>query len=238
MFILFYNKCMSERLVEKRNPEPFLPPLEEWEPVFFDCRGRLCPSLPSPQHAVRYLEFLKHQTLRKPTDLLSHVRRILIARSYRQERVVAEGLQRLFCILKNRGEGLRKHLLALCAPSLDAETLQSLRSEASPPSSDTIVLRSTATKISISEIRGHGTAIALEAMGYLDSGQVEEARSLLENHLKANPADVEATHLLLDIYRRARDHAAFTALRQQLDPVPESVRQLWDEAVTHFGRLA
>lgn len=229
---------MSERLVEQCNPQPFHQPVEEWEPIFFDCRDRLCPALPTSQHAERYLEFLRHLISRNPANLAAHVRRVLIARSYRQGKVVQEALEELFRILGNKGKGLRRHLLALCAPFLDADTLKRLKGNASPSAAIPIVVRSSVPRASANEPSGSGETVVIEALGYLDAGQVEEAQVLLESHLQKTPEDVEATRVLLDIYRRARDHAAFTALRRQLEPLPASVRPLWDEAADRFESLS
>jgi hypothetical protein len=227
---------MNERLIRKLDDEAFLPSEREWEPVFFDCQGRLCPTLPSPSHAERFLAFLKHAIFRRPNDLVAHVRRILIARAHRQKKIVGEALQDLFHVLGNRGQGLRKHLLALCAPFLDEEILQRLQSPIPAVETNAIVIRLTNQKFPAHGAQHSDASPVAEALEYLEDGQVTEARNLLEKQLMASPDDVAATRLLLDIYRRARDQHALTAMRSRLDPLPDLVRPLWNEAAAFFAR--
>ncbi|WP_126445241.1 tetratricopeptide repeat protein [Sulfuricystis multivorans] len=221
---------MNELLVLEPVSEPFVPPLDDWQPAFFDCHGKLCPVLPSAEHAERYLDFLKHRIARQPADLLAHVRRILLARAYRQKKVTAEALHDLFRVLENRGAGLRTHLLTLCSPLLDTQSLERLGhfAEASQPHPPAIVIRLANRGTSSSRPEAGNSTLLVEALDHLEAGQVDEARSLLEKHLPANPSDVEATRLLLDIYRRSRDHSAKTAMRKRIEPVPEAVRPLWE----------
>lgn len=224
---------MNEPIIGKLAPEPFLPPLEEWQAAFFDCRGKLCPNLPSPAHAERYLDFLTHRIARQPNDLAAHVRRILLARAYRQGKIVAEALQALFRVLGSRGAGLRAHLLGLCEPLLDAATVQTLRNPASSSQAAAgiaIVTRSAGRETPTRPAASGESALLTEALSYLEDGQIDEARSLLEKRLVAAPDDVGATQVLLDIYQRARDHRALVALRKQLEPLSESVRPLWEAA--------
>ncbi|MDI6750772.1 MAG: tetratricopeptide repeat protein [Pseudomonadota bacterium] len=221
---------MNESLVHKPIYEPFVPPLDDWQPAFFDCHGRLCPVLPSAAHAERYLDFLKHRIARQPADLLAHVRRILLAREYRQKKVTAEALQDLFRVLGDRGAGLRARLLTLCFPLLDSQSLKGLRQSAgaSRPLPPAIVIRQANRGIPTSQSEGGNATLLAEALDHLEAGQVDEARSLLEKYLPANPGDVGATRLLLDIYRRARDYSAMTSMRKQIEPLPEAVRPLWE----------
>lgn len=229
---------MNTPFVSKLVPESCLPSLEEWQPAFFDCRGKLCPDFPSPAHAERYLDFLAHRIARRPNDLLAHVRRILMARAYRQGKILVEALQALFRVLGGRGAGLRAHLLRLCEPLLDAATVQTLRNPASSARSAAIVIvtRSVSQRTSARPAASGESALLTEALSYLDDGQIDEARSLLERHLKAFPADVGATQALIEIYQRARDHRALVALRQQLEPLPESVRPLWQAAAARLAK--
>lgn len=238
--VLFILSAMSEAFVTKRvpDPAPIVPPLEEWQAVFFDCRGKLCPTLPTPQHAERYLDFLEHRIARQPTDLVAHVRRIMLARAYRQGKIVEGALRDLFRVLGDKGEGLRAHLLSLCTSLLDAQTVQGLRHpmRLAQATVTAIVSRSSGQEMSTRLAASGKAATLTEALSCLENGQVEEARSLLESHLKAFPDDVEATGVLLDIYLRARDQRAFESLRQQLEPLPEAVRMLWQATAASLAK--
>lgn len=231
---------MNEPIVSKPVPEPCQPSLEEWQSAFFDCRGRLCPTMPSAAHAERYLDFLKHRIARQPKDLLAHVRRVLIARAHRQSRVVAEALHDLFRVLTNKGAGLRAHLLDLCAPLLDAQTMQYLRRMSAPSSAPALafVIRTTGPQTAARSAASVKATAVTEALAHLEDGQVDEARVLLERHLKTAPNDAEATDVLLDLYLRARDHHAFESMRQQLEPLPEAVRPLWAAAAARLAKSA
>ncbi|MFN3884171.1 MAG: hypothetical protein ACK4Q4_05355 [Rhodocyclaceae bacterium] len=232
---------MTTPFVRKRVPETCHAPIEEWQPAFFDPLGKLCPMLPSAIHAERYLDFLEHRIARRPTDLLAHVRRILLARAHRRSDVVADALQDLFRVLGGKGAGLRAHLLELCEPLLDAETLAGLRESSSttPRQAKTAIVTRLAGKRWVARPTASGkAAILTEALSCLENGQVEEACGLLESHLRTSPGDVGVTRILLDIYRRAHDYRAFAALRAQLEPLPESVRPLWEATAASLARSA
>lgn len=232
---------MSMAIANVVGPETVLLEAEVWQAAFFDCRGKLCPDLPSPAHADRYLDFLEHRIARYPGDLRAHVRRIMLARANGKRRQVAAGLYDLFRVLDNRGEGLRAHLLDLCAPELDAESIESLRRLAiSPAATNSALALATRTMGKHVPARRPADAAApllAEALDYLDAGQIDEARSLLETILEATPDNVEATRTLLDIYLRARDRQAFASLRTRLEPLPDPTRPLWDAMAARLAAL-
>lgn len=229
---------MSLPFVRKLVPEPCAASLEEWQPAFFDTGGKLCPVMPSAAHAERYLDFLRHRIVRRPTDLTAHVRRILVARAYRLDKLIPGALQDLFRVLGDKGAGLRAHLLTLCAPLLDPATLQKLRgfSVAAGTLPPAIVVRSADIEKTAGRTMGASTTMFAEALACLEDGQVDEARNLLESHLVASPGDIEATRVLLDIYLRARDMEALESLRARLEPLSQPVQSLWDEVAANLSK--
>lgn len=230
---------MNEILVSKLDAEPIAPPLEELQPVFFDCRGRLCPVFPSAEFADAYLDYLEHKIQREPNDLTAHVRRIMIARAYARREILAAALQNLFRILGSRGKGLRSQLLKLCVPLLDSTLLLDIErfSVVSRQSAEVPFIK----RLEQGESRAakeKETDPLAEALACLETGQVEEARTLLERFLSAQSDHVEATKVLLDIYLRSRNGDAFAAMRQQIEPIPASVRSLWQKAADSFAALS
>ena len=51
----------------------------------------------------------------------------------------------------------------------------------------------------------------------IDYGQIDEARTRLEDEILDNPLQTDAVNELLDIYKHTRDREAFRSMRERLD---------------------
>lgn len=208
---------------------------EAWEPLFFDCGGKICPELPSPALRQRYHDYLQHRVSRYPRDLLSHVRRVMLALFDSRPELVYAALTDLFFILESKGTDLRAGLLERCRPALTLPQIQTLfgKSEGSdssdPPHGMSLVIRNYVSSPPV-EIN-----VLEEARELLGNGQVELAQSLLEQVLPEDPNNPELTVELLEIYRRSRSVEDAIRILASLGPLSAEVRGLWDDLLVLLG---
>lgn len=209
---------------------------EEWEPTFFDCGNDLCPHFATPALRRRYLNFLHYHVGKHKRDLLSHVHRILLARSDNRSDLVYTALTDIFVTLGNKGADLRADLLERCGAALTPSQIQALREKLeevtdSPNSSINLPL--------VSRIRPSSNKVEKslleEVHEYLEEGQVELAQSLLEQALPEEPGNLELTSELHEIYRRSRDSEAAVRMLANLGPLDVEARKLWDDLLGSLG---
>lgn len=228
------SACLVQ-IIGKERPEI---PATDWEPAFFDWHGRLCPELPGAAYYARMLDHLHRRIVHEPRDLLAHVRRIMLAKASQNKDQVATGLSELFDVLGEKGSSLRLRLLDLCVPMLSQREFQALSAGTKDESGGEgaalpLVFRQQLEK----KLAASGNKDSLtEAAEYLENGQVDEARALLEGALLEQPDDEATARALLDIYRHSRDRRSLENMRGRLAPVSESMRHLWDDAVAEIER--
>lgn len=211
---------------------------ERWDPAFYSYGRRLLPTGLYTRQERALLEHLIRRLNRQPRDLLTHVRRVLLARKLRDPEMTFAACEALFAILGEKGKGLRTHLLRLCAPVLGSERRGRLEliAQSHEPGGMDFLLPSHPI-VRFEHARDFSSSMQImsaveEATQYLESGQVSEARACLEDHLQLEPADAEAHRLLLEIYRRAQDGEALRAMRARLEArenLPPPLAALWHE---------
>lgn len=179
-----------------------------------------------PCDADEVARVLAYSVARDPADVKSHVQRIFWLIDQDRAAQLGGALADLFIALGDKGRALRSRMLRVAAPHLSPvsnEFLQSrlggeLREADLLPEPDGSVLTSgyvgQATLTTV-EHQGQGFASALiEARSCIDYGQVDEARTILEDELLANPHDLDVEHELMTLYRHMRDA---DAVRQFID---------------------
>lgn len=176
--------------------------------------------------------FFARAIAREPGNLRAHVQRIALwLASPRRDEAFAALLD-LFFALDRRGAALRARTLSAAAPLLAADERsfleRSLREGASPraphpPAPASVLSRGVVGDVDGAVREGPDAAVVdaandalADARAYLDHGNAEAARALLESALVANPARADVAAELLAILLHARDRAGLAALRQRL----------------------
>lgn len=191
-------------------------------------------------------EYFCHCISRDPRDLLSHVRRIVLAHDQGASEELFPALLDLFVALGNKGLDLRKRMLGFARSELAIghyrQLLDSLAmglKEKGIPTVPGSMLQSGLEGWSILVHEGDHQPNAprdplVEAREFLEYSQLEEARILLEAAVLMTPHRVELHDELLDIYRSTRDEANFSQMFQELDGISNPCRKKWEGLMEFF----
>lgn len=201
-------------------------------------------SLHCPPEVV--LDKLAHQITRSPNDLRSHTQRILIL--IEQNKVVAlyGSLIDLFLVLGAKGVALRKRMLlsaksVLPDPQFDflwqslsnglrttlCETEQSLLSQGRKNTTPFIDKKILHTERSIHPLE--------QARSYLEYGQVDEARILLERVIIEEPDVLEYQQDLVEIFQKLKNRTLFISFYQQLLELGITLPLMWQQLAQEFN---
>lgn len=211
-----------------------------FEPAFFSPGTRLLPSLPVTGWRQRYAEHLGFHVTAKNRDLLAHVRRVLLWAAAGNRQATYRSLADLFQVLGTKGLELRRDILQRVAPVLSPPQVSSLRAQLAvteivtsmfdlptsrfaPKRSAKLVTLGARTNGARSGARGP----LGEAREYLENGQVEEARRVLETALPMHAQDSDMHRELLEIYRRARDLDGCQSMYSKIDVKDSAVEKDW-----------
>lgn len=198
---------------------------------------------PAPGLERPFLRHLEQRILRDPRDLLSHVRRVLVASAVRDTDATPGALADLFLVLGKHGRGLRVRLFELVEGQLSASQRRFFArhiengldaTEAMPdlPQSRLSKRVLGTTQIVVRPNNG-GAAIdepVTLARESMDKGRWEVAQALLEGALDSDPGDKDVCEELLRLYRRRSLRSSFfktyTALLGRRLAFPERWAQL------------
>jgi len=183
------------------------------------------------QFNVQAMEYLTHNVSRNPSDLQSHIQRIyMYLADFDGDRIYSAVLD-LFISLGNKGFQLRRRILRESRHILKLQQYGALRDklECGVDASDPMPLApySVLTKSytgqpklieRISTTRPEPAEFdpILEAGQYLEYGQIQEAKTLLEGAVLDEPWRKDLQDDLLDIYRVTLDGEACDAMYQRL----------------------
>lgn len=190
---------------------------------------------------LRYLDYLYHRIARDPRDLLSRIRRILLARAENQLPQMFDDLKELFVVLGNKGRDLQARLFDQCKHLLTVQQQQELRLflsgdySSQPVSTRLLVIAEQATPHKDVSGGAEGDDILQEVMAYLEQGQIEHAQARLEQALLEHSDNRALNEMLLDIYRRSGDYQNLIRMRGKLEPLNEQIGCLWDTVSTQMA---
>jgi hypothetical protein len=229
------------RRLENASPSA-LPPEEHPEPAFL-ADGRHGLRLDTRSSATEVKHFLAHAVARHPTDLQSHVQRIVL-HAETHDPAILGAICDLFLVLEDKGLPLRQRMLALARPLLsgidyhallrliekvdcDHSFLDNLTSGA--------VLSHGITGVTRLIIKQTQQSDALEdplesACQQLEYGQTELAQETLQRALRVDPGRLELHLALLEIYRHTRD-------RQQIEHTWQALQGQENPAQSEWQRL-
>jgi hypothetical protein len=211
------------------------------EPAFRYTNSRRLTAADGDAQAADYFAFL---ITRRPGDLLSHVHRISLHWHQRKGEQVFGALVDLFIALGPAGQSLRKRLLRQAMPVLKptqqrllhASMVFGLKATDALPEQprDSVLLRGMLGGAPVVQLARQDTSIhsedtLAEAQAFLEFGQVEEARDVLEHAVLREPQRSELQQHLLEIYTHALDYEALLSMRQRLLALGHEVGKDWVE---------
>lgn len=191
-------------------------------------------------------EYFCHCVTRNPGDLLSHVRRIIVASEHGADEELFPALLDLFIVLGGKGFNLRRRMLEFARSNLTIGHYKQLL--------DSLVGGAEEGKMPVvtGSLLHHGLEgwlalihdgdkqpnaprdPLLEAREFMEYSQLEEARILLEAALLLTPQRIELHDDLLEIYRSTRDEANFLQMFQELDGIPNPAYKKWEGLAEFF----
>jgi len=177
------------------------------------------------------MEFLTHNVSRNPLDLQSHTQRIyLYMADFDGDRTYCALLD-LFIALGNKGLALRKRILQESRYFLKLQQYDALTNKIESGANAHDIMPLAKTSVLTNSYIGQNKIVEritkvtsaspksdpiVEAGQYLEYGQVEEARILLEGAVLEQPWRKDLQDDLLDIYRVTLDRTACDAMYERL----------------------
>ena len=190
----------------------------------------------------RAADFLAHAIARQPADLRRHVQRIHLHLENRRPQALSAALLDLFIGLGGNGRPLRERLLNKSASVLDPADHAFLQQHLSTGLAANDALPDLAESMLSKGITGNAPAIISAAVGnqserdyiaesqsYIEYGQLELAKSTLEEGILRQPDQLQLHQDLLEFYQYTDDRDAFRATLQQLQRLNNPFAGLWDE---------
>jgi len=177
------------------------------------------------------MEYLTHNVSRNPSDLQSHIQRIYMYMADFDGDRIYSALLDLFITLGNKGLQLRRRVLRESRHILKMQQYDALRdklecgvnaNDPMPLAPSSVLTKSyTGQPKLIERIAAEKPASPkfdpiLEAGQYLEYGQIEEAKTLLEGAVLEEPWRKDLQDDLLEIYRVTLDGEACDTMYQKL----------------------
>ncbi len=177
------------------------------------------------------MEYLTHKVSRNPSDLQSHTQRIYMYLADFDSNKVYSALLDLFIALGNKGFPLRNRVLQESRNILKRQQYEALKDKLQSGLSAHHSMPLAPSSVLTKSYCGHNTLIRritnskptshtidplAEASQYLEYGQVEQAKTLLEDAVLEQPWRKDLQDDLLDIYRATLDRNACDAMYVRL----------------------
>lgn len=180
-------------------------------------------------HDSAALNYLIYCVVRNPSDLISHMRRIILHEKIGDRDSLYAALIDLFIVLGAKGRSLRIRLLKRYRSRLSRACYLALASSFQHPitAADNLFCRASVLSKGItgtcSLVRPVSETGAIEstdplkeAREYLEYSQIDEARQVLERAVLDNPETIEFQTELLELYRAGRDMENFQKIHREL----------------------
>ena len=217
------------------------------EPVFFMTDDlSLYPKTPYPVAVIS--RHLSYQIIKNPNDFRSHIQRIYLLLQQQNTNAVYGALFDLFLVLGPNGLALRQRMLfnaQSLLTELDFNTLQqTLESgltadiDISKPIQAVLSKGLSANHHFIEKIEQLNQTFsnaAEEATHYVEYGQFDQARSVLEEAIIVTPRQLELHHDLLEIFQKTQDAEQFIIFYEHLLEMKIALPTPWKEMAYEFG---
>jgi len=220
---------------------------EHSDPVFLKTKHLLIK--PPPHYSSKTISNrLAHQITRSPKDLRSHTQRIFVFITERNEAALYSSLIDLFLVLGNKGLSLRKIMLLNSRDILAKKQFEFLQqrlhtgldSEQSIPNSNQSILSSGRKNKNIfikkcSSNHTDGISTLEQVQSYLEYGQLDEARELLQESILTNPLQLEHHQELIGIFKNLEDSVLFNSFYQKLLKLEMPLPLAWEELAAKYN---
>lgn len=217
------------------------------EPSFIQYKGWL--SKPPVEPNEHLLEHLAHRISRTPTDLQSHVQRVMLCMQLQSHEKVYGAILDLFIALGDKGYALRARLLAQSRNILSTQQHSVLEAALHSGISELDVVPLTKYSRLSAGISGSLEIVSLvhenqssastnvlgEVRDLLDSNHIETACDLLESELLSSPKNLEISQELLTIYHHTRDLTRITKTLNRLKSTPFAAQEKWQEMANRLA---
>ncbi|MDQ7072637.1 MAG: hypothetical protein Q9N32_02580 [Gammaproteobacteria bacterium] len=191
---------------------------------------------------------LAHQITRNPNDLRSHTQRIVIFIEQHQPIALFSSLIDLFLILGEKGVALRKRML-LSAKHVLAEHqfellrhafLTGLNKEIALSEASQSLLRTgsknTSPFIQKTVPNSQSSLDPIQqAQSYLEYGQIDEARLLLQEIIIEEPQQLVCHQELVSIFKKLADKDLFISFYKQLLESDMQLPLIWQQLAEEFN---
>ncbi|MFV2056489.1 MAG: FimV family protein, partial [Thiohalomonadales bacterium] len=199
------------------------------------------------------LNYLHHQIIRNRFDLRSHTQRILLCVKLCDSDALFGAILDLYIVLGKKGYSLRYRMLSISEPQLSPKQRVFLdESLGSGLSADDVVPFSNCSALSLgyTGIRGMVKVISKKkhvlieidpiklADDYIECGQVDAARELLEATMLAQPWRQEVHKDLLSLYKATRDSVRSEIMYKKLDDATIPNPSLWRDTLQFIRQTA
>jgi len=220
---------------------------EAMEPAFFMTDDiSLHPKKACPITAIS--QYLTYQIIKSPNDFRSHIQRIYLLIQQQNTNALYGALFDLFLVLGPNGLALRQRML-FNAQSLLAE----LDFNALQQTLESGVTTDIAIQKPTQAVLNNGLAVTQhfiekvdqqnqtssnaveEASSYLEYGQFDQARMVLEEAIISTPRQLELHHDLLEIFQTTRDSEQFIVFYERLIEINAALPKYWKEMANEFG---
>jgi tetratricopeptide (TPR) repeat protein len=220
---------------------------EVMEPAFFMTDAlSLHPKISCPVAVVS--QYLTYQIIKFPHDFRSHIQRIYLLIQQQNTTALYGALFDLFLVLGSNGLALRQRMLfnaqsVLTELEFDRlqQTLESgLTGNTDIPKPTQAVLNKALSnnQLFIEKVAQQNMTpsnAVEEASSFLEYGQFDQAREILEEAIISTPRQLELHHDLLEIFQTTRDSEQFIVFYERLLESDVALPMLWKEMANEFG---
>lgn len=234
--------------------------MEDSDQDFFPCEIDACFQIPessdllldSEIHGSSTLEHLSYCVVRNPSDLISHMRRIVLQEKLGDSETLYAALVDLFIALGSKGKALRSRLLRQYRARLSDSQYGALLQGLKPGAANDRSLYSDASVLARGITGTCSLVLAIddpvapmdlrdpleEARDCLEYSQIDEARKVLERAVLEYPDRLEIQTELLELYRAGRDVENFTRIYRELKRSGKALSDAWASASEFFSEHA
>ena len=185
---------------------------------------------------------------RTPENLLNHVQRIFHHIRHKNTEDTYGAVLDLFIVLKNHGRPLKERMLNYARPLLRRKRFERLQQlldtnlleqDKIPQSPRSVLCPGFVTPYRLVEkinfSREPNWDPIAEFNSYMEYGQLDSARSVLESEVLNGSVQLEVHSNLIEIYRHTQDRGNFHKVYPLLQIRKESLRHLWRELDDFFA---
>ncbi len=196
------------------------------------------------------LDFFRHEISRNPENIRRHMQRINYIITLGQQLLLFGAIIDLFIVLKDKGVALKQRILRLSNPVLDKQHFLFLKKHLTKPLSKRDKLPNDSCSILTSGLSGsyklvqrfkinekQNNDIIFTVIHELNQGKTDQALSMLEDAINAEPERVMLHQLLLRLYRKTANLERFNKIYLGLYHASMPLKQQWIDTKRYLQRL-